>query len=50
MNEKVFKSMGRIGGGNIAMGVILILSGLAMGVVMIVSGAQLLKKRAELTI
>ena len=49
MNEKVFKTMGRVGGGSIAMGIILLISGLAMGVLMIISGAGLLRRRAEIT-
>ena len=49
MNEKVFRTMGRTGGGNIAMGVLLLIAGVAMGVMMIVNGAKLLKRRAEIT-
>ena len=39
MNEKVFRTMGRTGGGNIAMGVLLLVAGVTMGVLMIVNGA-----------
>ena len=42
MNEKIYKTMGRVGGGNIAM------AGVATGVLMIVSGAGLLKRRGEI--
>lgn len=37
MNEKIYKTMGRIGGGNIAMGVVLVVVGIVTGVLMIVS-------------
>ena len=43
MNEKIYKTMGRVGGGNIAMGAVLVVVGVATGVLMIVSGAGLLK-------
>ena len=39
MNEKIYKTMGRVGGGNIAMGAVLVVVGVATGVLMIVSGA-----------
>ena len=44
MNEKIYKTMGRVGGGNIAMGAVLVVVGVATGVLMIVSGAGLLKR------
>ena len=44
MNEKIYKTMGRVGGGNIAMGAVLVVA----GVLMIVSGAGLLKRRGEI--
>ena len=47
MNEKIYKTMGRVGGGNIAMGA-LVVAGVATGVLMIVSGAGLLKRRGEI--
>ena len=40
--------MGRVGGGNIAMGAVLVVVGVAIGVLMIVSGAGLLKRRGEI--
>ena len=48
MNEKIYKTMGRVGGGNIAMGAVLVVAGVATGVLMIVSGAGLLKRRGEI--
>ena len=47
-NEKIYKTMGRVGGGNIAMGAVLVVVGVATGVLMIVSGAGLLKRRGEI--
>ena len=37
MNEKIYKTMGRVGGGNIAMEAVLVVVGVATGVLMIVS-------------
>lgn len=48
MNEKIYKTMGRVGGGNIVMGAVLVVAGVATGVLMIVSGAGLLKRRGEI--
>ena len=31
MNEKIYKTMGRVGGGNIAMGAVLVVAGVATG-------------------
>lgn len=48
MNEKIYKTMGRVGGGNIAMGASTGCGRVATGVLMIVSGAGLLKRRGEI--
>lgn len=48
MNEKLFKSIGRIGGVNIAVGVICIVMGLMTGVVSIICGGKLLKDKNQL--
>ena len=48
MNEKIYKTMGRVGGGNIAMGAVLGVAGVATGGLMIVSGAGLLERRGEI--
>ena len=47
MNEKIYKTMGRVGGGNIAMGAVLVVVGVATGVLMIVSGNYVLRKMPE---
>lgn len=49
MNEKVFRTMGSIGGGSIAMGAVLLVTGITVGVLMIINGARLLRQRAEIT-
>ncbi len=48
MNEKVFKVMNVVGGGSIAMGVILIVVGVAVGILSIVSGAKLLREKKNI--
>ena len=47
-NEKIYKTMGRVGGGNIAMGAVLVVVGVATGVLMIVSGAKLLLGKSKI--
>mgnify|MGYP000932867712 CR=1 FL=1 len=49
MNEKTYKVMNTIGGGNIALGIIVLVTGLATGILMIVNGARLLKQKSEIT-
>ncbi len=49
MNEKAYKSMSKIGGWNIAMGVVSIVIGVAVGVGMIITGAKLLKDKTNIT-
>ena len=48
MNEKVYKTMAVNGAGNIALGVIMLVSGIACGIVAIVSGAKLLKRKSDI--
>ncbi len=48
MNEKIYKSMKKVGGFSIALGVIMIVSGVTIGVLNIVNGARLLKEKAEI--
>lgn len=46
--ERVYKTMGLAGSGNIAAGIIIAVTGLAVGIVSIVTGALLLKRRSEI--
>ncbi|MCR5255002.1 MAG: hypothetical protein K6D96_03650 [Acetatifactor sp.] len=48
MEEKVYKLMGGIGGGNIAVGIVTIVFGLAMGVLLIINGARLLVGKSKI--
>ena len=48
MNEKLYKSMGISGAGNIAIGIISLVTGVVSGVLLIITGARLLKKRSEI--
>ena len=48
MDEKLFKAMGRIGGANIAMGVVCIVMGVTVGVISILCGGKLLKVKNHL--
>lgn len=49
MSEHAFKTMSRVGGANIALGIIMMIAGLACGVITIIGGAKLLKGKHELT-
>ncbi len=50
MNEKVYKTMSGTGAGNIAIGIVVLVTGLVSGILMIVNGARLLKRKAEILI
>ncbi len=50
MGEKIYKLMTKIGGWNIALGIVIMVTGITAGVMMIVSGAQLIKEKYSLTI
>lgn len=49
MNEKVYKTMKRVGGCNIAFGILMIVFGITLGVLQIVHGGKLLKDKKEIT-
>ena len=48
MNEKIYHSLGRIGGASIALGIISIVVGVTVGILSIVSGGKLLKDKKHL--
>lgn len=48
MNEKLYKMMGVSGAGNIAIGIVSIVTGVVSGILLIITGARLLKKRSEI--
>lgn len=49
MNEKVYKTMTRCSAGSIALGIVVLVTGVASGILMLVSGARLLKRKTEIT-
>ena len=49
MEEKAYKTMGTTGGGSLAIGICILVTGFASGVLLIVNGARLLKNRDRLT-
>ncbi len=48
MTEKVYKSMKLVGAANIALGIIILVTGLATGIIAIIGGSKLLKSKNEL--
>ena len=48
MSAKTYKTMSTVGGGNIALGIVVLVTGLAAGILIIVSGARLLKRKSEI--
>ncbi|MCH1982595.1 hypothetical protein MCG98_08445 [Ruminococcus sp. OA3] len=50
MNEKTYRTMSRVGGGSIALGIIVVVTGVVTGILMIVGGARLLKEKYKVTI
>ena len=49
MNEKVYKTMARCGAGNIALGIVVLISGVAAGILVLINGIKLLKRKSEIT-
>lgn len=49
MTERIYKSMKLVGASNIALGIIILVTGVATGVLAIVSGSRLLKSKNDLT-
>lgn len=49
MNEKIYKTMARCGAGSIALGIVVLITGITAGVLMLVSGTRLLKRKSEIT-
>ncbi|MDO5337079.1 MAG: hypothetical protein Q4E89_06415 [Eubacteriales bacterium] len=50
MNEKIYKTMSRIGVANLAVGIVTLTTGIAAGTIMIITGARLLKRKEDITI
>ncbi|MGI6095548.1 MAG: hypothetical protein ACOYBL_08970 [Lachnospiraceae bacterium] len=49
MNEKIYKTMSKSGAGNLALGIVVLVTGITAGVLLIISGAKLIKQKYELT-
>lgn len=49
MNEKAYKSMSFAGASGIAIGIIMIVTGVASGIIAIIGGARLLRDKKGLT-
>ena len=49
MTERVYKSMRLVGGANIALGIIILVTGVATGILAIIGGSKLLRSKNELT-
>ena len=50
MNEKIYKTMARRGAGSLALGIVVLVTGLVTGILMIVNGARLLRRKSEILI
>ncbi len=48
MNEKTYKTMTTVGAGNIAIGIVMLVTGITCGVLAIVNGAKMLKRKSEI--
>lgn len=50
MNEKIYKMMGSTGAGTLALGVVVLVTGISAGILLIVNGARLLKNKKNVMI
>lgn len=48
-NERTYKVMKNVGGGNIALGVLVLVTGIVTGILIIVNGGRLLKAGKNIT-
>lgn len=48
MEEKIYKVMGGSGALNIAVGVVVLVTGIASGILLVISGAKLLAHRSKI--
>lgn len=47
-SEKTYKTMANVGAGDLALGIIILITGIVAGVLMIINGARLLKGKSDL--
>lgn len=50
MDEKIYKTLGSVGAANLAVGIIVLVTGISAGVLLIVNGARLLKSKSKVLI
>ena len=50
MNEKIFKTIRGTGAASLAVGIVILVTGISAGVMMIVNGARLLKCKSQVLI
>lgn len=50
MKEKIYNTMARSGACNLAVGIVILVTGMVAGILMIVNGANLLKKKSDILI
>ncbi len=50
MNEKMFTSLGRLGGAGIAMGIVVLVTGVTVGILGIINGARVLHWKKKIMI
>ena len=50
MNEKIYKTMSRTGAGNLAIGIVVLVTGIVAGTLTIMNGVQWLKRKEEIRI
>ena len=48
MNEKTYKTMTVVGGGNIAIGIVVLVCGIACGILAVINGAKMLKSKSDM--
>ena len=50
MEAKIYTTMTRVGAGSLAVGIVVLLTGVAAGILMILNGGILLRRKNEITI
>lgn len=48
MNEKLYKTIGSTGASSLAIGILVLVTGIASGILLIIDGARLLKSRKKI--
>lgn len=48
MNEKLYKVLSRVGGGTLAIGIVVLVTGVISGVLLIINGARLIRHKYEI--